>query len=89
DVAIALFGDPSALLCSLSSSCPPGVLLFQGQCLTCQLLHLPLPSLLPQGPPPISYCQAINLETEMGLLSILCCLHLAFLPLLNFLGGSD
>ncbi|EFB29826.1 hypothetical protein PANDA_008462, partial [Ailuropoda melanoleuca] len=49
----------------------PPFLLFQGQRFTCQLLHHPLPSLLPQGPPPISFSQAINLETEMGLLSIL------------------
>ncbi|XP_008576534.1 PREDICTED: protein DBF4 homolog B [Galeopterus variegatus] len=72
-----LWGPLSALLCLFSSSCPPRVLL-RGQCLTCQLPPHPLPSLPPSHSPspktsflPISCSQAINLETEMGLLSIL------------------
>uniref|UniRef100_A0A2I2YBV0 Uncharacterized protein n=1 Tax=Gorilla gorilla gorilla TaxID=9595 RepID=A0A2I2YBV0_GORGO len=71
-------GPLSALLCLLSLSCLP-------ECVTCQLPHHPppsLPPLLPQGPPPISGSQAINLKTEMGLLSILWPLFLSlqFVP---------
>nr|AAQ88468.1 Wpep3002 [Homo sapiens] len=78
-------GPLSPLLCLLSLSCLPEVRLFRGQCVTCQLPHHPppsLPPLLPQGPPPISGSQAINLETEMGLLSILWPLFLSlqFVP---------
>lgn len=51
------------------SSLPRSGVLFQGQWLTCQLLHHSF--FPPQGPPPISFSQAINLETEIGLLSIL------------------
>uniref|UniRef100_A0A673VKU1 Uncharacterized protein n=1 Tax=Suricata suricatta TaxID=37032 RepID=A0A673VKU1_SURSU len=56
--------------CSSLVARPP-FLLFQGWWFTCQLVHHRPPSLLPQGPPPISFSQAINLETEMGLLLIL------------------
>uniref|UniRef100_A0A452QCB2 Uncharacterized protein n=1 Tax=Ursus americanus TaxID=9643 RepID=A0A452QCB2_URSAM len=65
---------PHLPVCQHPSSRPEGQRL-RSQCSLsashANRLALTLPPLLTQGPPPISFSQAINLEAEMGLLSIL------------------
>lgn len=65
-----LWGPPSALPCrSALAAHPEFSSSVSGS--PANFCNHPPPSLLPPGPPPISFSQAINLETEMSLLSIL------------------